>query len=187
MERPVAREPNQLSGVEVLGARDRQYDEILTPEALNFVVALERRFGPRRRELLTARAERQIRLDTGERPNFLAQTAEIRKSNWTVAPLPPDLLDRRVEITGPVDRKMIINALNSGATVFMADFEDSNTPSWSNLIEGHINLRDAVNRTITYVSPEGKSYKLNEKIATLLLRPRGWHLDEKHFLVDGKP
>jgi malate synthase len=188
MERPVAREPNQLSGVEVLGARDRQYDEILTPEALNFVVALERRFGPRRRELLTARAERQNRLDTGERPNFLAQTAEIRKSNWTVAPLPPDLLDRRVEITGPVDRKMIINALNSGATVFMADFEDSNTPTWSNLIEGHINLRDAVRRTITYTDPTtGKPYKLNPQVAVLLVRPRGWHLPEKHVIVDGKP
>jgi malate synthase len=184
----VARETNQLPGVEVLGARDRQYDEILTPEALNFVVDLERRFGPRRRELLEARAERQKRLDAGERPDFLPATAEIRNGNWTVAPLPPDLLDRRVEITGPVDRKMIINALNSGASVFMADFEDSNTPTWSNLIEGQLNLRDAVRRAISYTDPTtGKPYKLNPQVAVLLVRPRGWHLPEKHVVVDGKP
>src|ERR1700688_3127222 len=134
-------ESNPLPGVRILGALDKQTDQILTPEALQFVVDLERRFGARRRELLAARVERQARFDAGERPDFLPQTAEIRKADWTVAPLPADLLDRRVEITGPVDRKMVINALNSGASVYMADFEDANTPTWSNLIEGHQNLR----------------------------------------------
>ena len=175
-----------LPGVQILGARDKQTDEILTPEALKFVVELERRFGPRRRELLAKRTERQARLDAGERPNFLPETAEIRKADWKVAPLPADLLDRRVEITGPVDRKMIINALNSGSSVFMADFEDSNTPTWSNLLEGQANLRDAVRRTITYTDPTSqKSYKLNPTLAVLLVRPRGWHLPEKHVIVDG--
>jgi malate synthase len=188
MEEEVTSNLSSLPGVEILGARDRQSDEILTPEALKFIVDLERRFGPRRRELLAARVERQERFDAGERPDFLPQTAEIRKANWTVAPLPADLLDRRVEITGPVDRKMVINALNSGASVFMADFEDSNTPTWSNLIEGHVNLRDAVRRTITYTDPTtSKAYKLNPNIAVLLVRPRGWHLPEKHVVVDGKP
>jgi malate synthase len=178
----------QLPGVQILGARDKQSDEILTPEALNFIADLERRFGSKRRELLAARVERQAKFDAGERPDFLPQTAEIRKANWTVAPLPADLLDRRVEITGPVDRKMVINALNSGASVYMADFEDANTPTWSNLIEGHVNLRDAVRRTITYTDPTtSKAYKLNPTIAVLLVRPRGWHLPEKHVLVDGKP
>ena len=184
----MASQGSEIAGVEVLGARNEQTRQILTPEALKFVVDLERRFGPRRRELLAARAERQKRLDAGERPDFLPQTAEIRKSAWTVAPLPADLLDRRVEITGPVDRKMIINALNSGASCFMADFEDSNTPTWSNLIDGHINLRDAIRRTITYTDPSsGKDYKLNPQVAVLLVRPRGWHLPEKHVLVDGQP
>ena len=177
---------SDMPGVQILGARDKQTDEILTPEALKFVVDLERRFGARRRELLAKRVERQARLDAGERPNFLPETAEIRKADWKVAPLPADLLDRRVEITGPVDRKMIINALNSGASVFMADFEDSNTPTWSNVIEGQANLRDAVRRTITYTDPTSqKSYKLNPTIAVLLVRPRGWHLPEKHVIVDG--
>ena len=145
------------TGVEILGTRNAQIDEILTPEAMKFVVDLERRFGPRRRELLAARVQRQTRLDAGEKPDFLPQTAEIRKSDWKVAPLPADLLDRRVEITGPVDRKMIINALNSGASVFMADFEDSITPSWGNVIDGQHNLRDAVRRTIAYTdSKTGK-------------------------------
>src|ERR1700676_5776132 len=138
------------TGVESLGTPNAQIDEILTPEAMKFVVDLERRFGPRRRELLAARVARQTKFDAGERPDFLPETAEIRKANWTVDPLPADLLDRRVEITGPVDRKMVINALNSGASVYMADFEDANTPTWSNLIEGHLNLRDAVRRAITY-------------------------------------
>src|SRR6202161_4430973 len=174
-------------GVEIRGTRNAQIDQILTPEALKFVVDLERRFGPRRRELLAARVERQTRLDAGEHPDFLPQTAEIRKADWTVAPLPKDLLDRRVEITGPVDRKMIINALNSGANVYMADFEDSNTPTWSNNIEGQNNLKDAIRGTVRYESPEGKKYHLGSKLATLVVRPRGWHLDEKHFLVEGKP
>jgi malate synthase len=184
----VAIQENQLPGVEILGAQDELTKEILTPEALKFVVDLERRFGPRRRELLAARVERQKRLDAGERPDFLPQTADIRSGSWSVASLPADLLDRRVEITGPVDRKMIINALNSGASVFMADFEDSNTPTWSNLIEGQVNLRDAVRRTITYTDPvTNKAYQLNPQIAVLLVRPRGWHLPEKHVLVDGQP
>jgi malate synthase len=178
---------DQLPGVEILGARNKQFDEILTPEAIKFVVDLERKFGPRRRELLAARVKRQEKINAGERPDFLPETAGIRNSKWTVAPLPADLLDRRVEITGPVDRKMVINALNSGANVFMADFEDSNTPTWSNQIEGQINLRDAVRRTITYSDPaSGKSYKLNDKTAVLLVRPRGWHLPEKHVMVDGQ-
>jgi malate synthase len=178
----------QIPGVQILGARNKQFDEILTPEALNFIVDLERRFGPKRRELLAARVNRQAKFDAGERPDFLPETAEIRKGDWTVSPLPADLLDRRVEITGPVDRKMVINALNSGASIFMADFEDSNTPTWGNLIEGHLNLRDAVRRTITYTDPTtSKAYKLNPTIAVLLVRPRGWHLPEKHVIVDGKP
>ncbi|MGH9678320.1 MAG: malate synthase, partial [Candidatus Acidiferrales bacterium] len=178
--------PN-IPGVQILGALNSHTDQILTPDATKFVVELERRFGPRRRELLAARTERQARIDAGERPDFLPQTAEIRKADWKVAPLPKDLLDRRVENTGPVDRKMVIIALNSGANVFMADFEDSNTPTWSNLIEGHVNLMDAVRRKITYTDPSsGKGYKLNDKTAVLLVRPRGWHLPEKHVLVDGK-
>ena len=179
---------SEIPGVELSGARDSQTEQILIPEALKFVVDLERKFGPKRRELLAARAARQKRLDAGERPDFLPQTAEIRKKDWTVAPLPADLLDRRVEITGPVDRKMVINALNSGASCFMADFEDANTPTWSNLIEGHINLRDAIRRTIAYTDPAtGKAYKLNPQTAVLLVRPRGWHLPEKHVVIDGQP
>ena len=147
-----------------------------------------RRFGARVPALLAARAARQARFDAGEKPDFLAETAAVRAGDWTVAPLPPDLLDRRVEITGPVERKMIINALNSGAKVFMADFEDSNSPTWDNNVEGQVNLFDAVRRTITFVAPEtGKSYRLGEKTAVLLVRPRGFHLVEKHWLVDGEP
>ena len=160
---------------------------VLTEEAVAFLKKLSSNFEGKRQECLSARRERQARLDRGELPDFLPETENIRKADWSVASIPADLMDRRVEITGPVDRKMIINALNCGANVFMADFEDSNSPTWTNNLDGHVNLRDAVNRTITYTSPEGKSYKLNEKIATLLVRPRGWHLDEKHFLVDGKP
>jgi len=130
---------------------------------------------------------RQAEIDAGRFPDFLPETAEIRRSEWTVAPIPHDLMDRRVEITGPVDRKMVINALNCGASVYMADFEDANSPTWDNNVDGQINVRDAVNRTIEYTSPEGKRYKLNDKIATMLVRPRGWHLDEKHALLGGKP
>ena len=161
-------------------------DQILTAEALSFVAMLHREFNPRRKELLAKREERKSRLDAGERPDFLPDTQEIRDGEWNVAPIPKDLLDRRVEITGPVDRKMIINALNSGANVFMADFEDANAPTWANNLEGQINLRDAVRRTITFSSGE-KSYQLNARTATLLVRPRGWHLVEKHHLVDGEP
>ena len=150
-------------GVEILGTRNLQTDEILTPEATKFVVDLERRFGSRRRELLAARVQRQARLDAGEKPDFLPQTAEIRNSDWKVAPLPADLLDRRVEITGPVDRKMIINALNSGASVFMADFEDSITPSWGNVIDGQHNLRDAVRRTIAYTDSKTRQIVRSER------------------------
>ncbi len=173
-------------GVEVRAAVAERYAEILTPEAVAFAVGLERRFGGRRRELLAAREARQALLDAGERPDFLEETRTIRESEWTVAPMPADLLDRRVEITGPVERKMVINALNSGARVFMADFEDSTTPTWANVIEGQINLRDAVRRTISYEDrATGKSYKLGDKPAVLFVRVRGWHLDEGHVHVDG--
>ncbi len=160
---------------------------VLTPEATAFVTELERRFGPRRRELLEARRERQTRLDAGERPDFLAETADLRRADWTVRPAPADLRDRRVEITGPVERKMVINALNSGAKAFMADFEDSHAPTWEATLQGQINLSDAIRRTISFTSPEGKRYALKDQTATLLCRPRGWHLEEKHFLVDGRP
>ena len=160
--------------------------QILSPEARTFLIDLARKFEPRRQELLAKRRVRQQELEAGKMPDFLPETAEIRKAEWKVAPIPADLLDRRVEITGPVDRKMIINALNSGANVFMADFEDSHSPTWQNNLEGQANLVDAVRRRISYVSPEGKRYQLNPQLATLLVRPRGWHLDERHFQVDGK-
>jgi malate synthase len=161
--------------------------EILTPEAISFLHALAGRFSATRLDLLARREVRQKEIDAGKLPDFLPETAKIRESDWTVAPIPTDLTDRRTEITGPVDRKMIINALNSGASVFMADFEDANSPTIANNIEGQINLRDAIRGTIGFTGPEGKPYKLNEKTAVLMVRPRGWHLVEKHFLVDGKP
>jgi len=170
-----------------LATRNEVETQILTPEACRFLTKLAREFESRRRELLQRRQMRQMKIDDGVMPDFLPETSDIRESDWMVAPIPQDLLDRRVEITGPVDRKMIINALNSGASVFMADFEDSNSPTWANNIEGQANLRDAVDGTISFVSPEGKRYELNRRVATLLVRPRGWHLEEKHFLVDGKP
>jgi len=177
-----------LPGVEILAPVNETHAQVLTPDAVDFIVDLHRTFNPRRQELLQARQERQKRLDAGEKPDFLAETRSIRQSEWTVAPIPADILDRRVEITGPVDRKMIINALNSGARVFMADFEDSSTPTWNNLLDGHINLRDAVRRTISYSDPAtAKQYKLNQQTAVLFLRPRGWHLEERHVLVDGEP
>lgn len=163
------------------------YAEILTPEAVAFVGGIVQRFSDRRNELLARRVERQRQLDAHVMPDFLPETASIRESDWHVAPTPADLQDRRIEITGPVERKMVINALNSGAKVFMADFEDAQSPTWEGVIEGQINLRDAIQRTIAYTSPEGKQYKLNEQIATLLVRPRGWHLEEKHVLFNGKP
>lgn len=172
----------QLKGVPKTG-----FESILTPEALSFIAELHDRFNERRLQLLEARKQRQNEIDAGQFPDFLPATKPIREENWTIEPVPTALEDRRVEITGPVDRKMIINALNSGANVYMADFEDSTSPTWTNLIEGHINLKDAVRRSITFRSPEGKEYRLHHKIAVLTVRPRGWHLDEAHLLVGGEP
>lgn len=173
-------------GVEILGEMRPQVDEVLTTDALAFVAGLHRTFNPRRQELLKRRIARQAAINTGEMPAFLPETADIRAAEWQVAPTPADLNDRRVEITGPTERKMMINALNSGAKVFMADFEDALSPTWENVIDGQINCSDAVRRTITFTNPDGeKSYQLNDEIATLLIRPRGWHLNEKHVTVDG--
>ncbi len=178
---------NYPDGVEVLAPVSAEFAEILTPEAMSLVAKLHRAFNSRRAELLQTRVERQAEIDAGKLPDFLPETADIRNGDWTVAPLPDDLQDRRVEITGPVERKMVINALNSGAKVFMADFEDSNTPTWENTVQGQINMRDANKRTITFTNPDNsKHYSLNEEIATLLVRPRGWHLNEKHVKVDGE-
>ncbi|TPG11502.1 malate synthase A [Rhodanobacter glycinis] len=163
------------------------YESILTPVALGFLAQLHRRFDATRQRLLRARRERQAGYDAGALPDFRADTLAIRESDWTVAPIPAALQDRRVEITGPVERKMIINALNSGAKVFMADFEDSSAPTFANQLDGQINLRDAVNGTIEFHSPDGKSYRVNDKPAVLVVRPRGWHLEDKHFSVDGEP
>ena len=173
--------------VNIIGTLSDSFAEILTDEALQFVVRLHRNFNPTRLELLENRQTRQAELDAGNRPNFLANTEAIRSGNWKITPVPADLQDRRVEITGPVDRKMIINALNSGVKVFMADFEDSNSPTWDNIINGQINLRDAVNKTINFTNTNGKHYELNKNPATLMVRPRGWHLVEKHLTVDGEP
>jgi malate synthase len=176
-----------MDGIQVLSRAPEAADAILTPEALDFVARLHRAFDPRRQEFLARRAERQKRFDAGEIPAFLAETKAVRDGSWTVAATPPDLQKRWVEITGPVERKMMINALNSGASVFMADFEDSLSPTWANVVQGQQNLKDAVRRTIAFTSPEGKAYRLNPEIAVLLVRPRGWHLPEKHVLVDGAP
>jgi malate synthase len=161
-------------------------EQVLTPEAVAFVAGLHERFGPRRLELLDARAARRERIAAGELPDFLPETREVRDGDWRIAPVPDGLRDRRVEITGPTDRKMVINALNSGARMFMADFEDANAPTFANLVEGQANLTDAIERTITLETPE-KIYRLNDEVATLLVRPRGWHLPERHLLVDGEP
>lgn len=169
------------------GTRARPADEgVLTAEALGFLAELAARFAPRVEQLLRAREQRQQRLDAGERPDFLAETQAVREGDWRIAGIPADLLDRRVEITGPTDRKMIINALNSGAKVFMADCEDSLAPSWDNVIGGQANLRDAVLRRIDFTSPEGKAYRLDAETAVLIVRPRGWHLEEKHLRHDGR-
>ncbi len=175
------------TGIEITAPVTPEFAEILTPEAMNFVAKLARAFEARREELLAKRVQRQAEIDAGKLPDFLPETEHIRNSTWTIAPIPADLQDRRVEITGPVDRKMVINALNSGAKMFMADFEDAHSPTWEGTIQGQINVRDAIDRTITFTGPEGKEYRLNEQIATLLVRPRGWHLNEKHVLIDGKP
>jgi len=178
---------SRAQNLEIVGAMDEGFVDILTPGALDFVVDLEREFGSRRRELLTWREARQRELDAGRLPDFLAETANIRDGDWSIAPIPADLTDRRVEITGPAERKMVINALNSGARVFMADFEDASSPTWTNCVRGQMNVRDAVDGTISYTSPEGKRYAPGQDVATLMVRPRGWHLVEKHMIVDGRP
>lgn len=181
-------ETQVIEGVDIKGVSTPGYEEILTPEAIQFIVKLQRNFNQRRKELLEKRQQRQAEIDGGKMPGFLPETKEIREGDWAVAPVPADIQDRRVEITGPVDRKMIINALNSGAKVFMADFEDSNSPSWTNNLDGQINLRDANLRTITFENPaNGKKYALNDEVAVLFVRPRGWHLEEKGMYVDGEP
>jgi malate synthase len=177
----------QTTGIEVIGKMKAPYAEILTDEALQFVEQLERNFGNRRLELLQNRKKRQLEIHNGVMPQFLIETESIRNGDWTIAPLPHDLLDRRVEITGPTDRKMIINALNSGAKVFMADCEDATSPTWENVVEGQLNLRDAVDGTISFDNPNGKKYVLHERTAVLMVRPRGLHLEEKHLLLEGKP
>jgi len=174
-------------GVEILGHGVHRQDEILAPAAVAFVASLVRRFRGTRDALLAARAARQARLDAGELPRFPEETAAIRASDWRASAPPADLLDRRVEITGPVDRKMVIHALNSGARVYMADFEDSNAPTWRNNVAGQVNLKDAVRRTIEFESPDGRIHRLHPTTATLMVRPRGWHLDEPRMLVDGRP
>jgi malate synthase len=177
----------QVPGVEVRGEWGEGWEQVLTPDALALLARLQREFGPRRRELLQRRAERDVALGEGALPDFLPETAAVREGDWQVAPPAPGLIDRRVEITGPTDRKMVINALNSGAKVFMADFEDSNTPTFDNLVTGQLNLRDALLRKIDFTSAEGKSYALADEVATLVVRPRGWHLPERHVLVDAEP
>jgi malate synthase len=180
--------PTVSSEIQILGQISPAYADILTPEALAFVTLLVRTFAGRRDALLQRRAERQADIDAGVLPDFLPETAAIRAGDWMIAPEPADLQDRRVEITGPSgDRKMVINALNSGASVFMADLEDANSPTWDNTIGGQVNLRDAIHRTITFDNPDGRVYTLNDKVAVLIVRPRGWHLPEKHLVLDGKP
>src|SRR6059058_5730600 len=176
-------------GMEIRGDIKPGYENILTPDALALVARLSREFESRRQQLLAVRAERARRLDAGERPDFLAETAHIREGDWTIAPIPKALECRRVEITGPVERKMVINALNSGADSYMTDFEDSNSPSWTNQIQGQINIVKAIRRTLTLEQPTptgSKTYRLNHKVAVLQVRPRGWHLDEKHVRIDGR-
>src|SRR6185295_18387035 len=173
-------------GVSISGQITPEFAQILTPEALALVANLHRLFEARRQELLALRAQRQQQFDAGILPDFLLETKAIRESEWQIAPQPSDMLDRRVEITGPTDRKMVINALNCGASTFMADFEDANCPTWFNMIDGQINIRDAVRRTIS-MEQNGRPYQLNDRTAVLIPRPRGWHLDEKHVTVDGQP
>ncbi len=175
------------TGIEILGEIIPEHEAILSAEAIAFVADLHRRFNPRRLELLKAREQRQAAIDAGAELGLLPETESIRESDWQVAPAPDDLQDRRVEITGPCDRKMVINALNSGAKVFMADLEDASSPTWHNVVDGQLNLYDAVRRTISFQNPDGREYALNPETATLLVRPRGWHLDERHITVDGDP
>jgi malate synthase len=175
------------ANLELRGAMEPGFDEVLTPDALEFLAELQREFGGTRQDLLEARVQRRARLAAGESLGFLVGTQSVRNGDWTVAPVPADMQQRWIEITGPTDRKLTINALNSGADGFMADFEDANSPTWRNLVEGHINLRDAIDRTITYEGSDGRRYELRDDPATLLVRPRGWHLPERHVLVDGQP
>src|SRR5215471_3375204 len=176
---------NLPAGIELRGPAVSGIETVMAPAALSLVAKLHRAFESRRQELLARRDARQGEFDAGKLPDFLPDTAPVREREWTIAPQPRDMLDRRVEITGPTDRKMVINALNSGASTFMADFEDANCPTWFNMIDGQVNLRDAVRRTITLES-NGKKYRLNDRTAVLIPRPRGWHLDEKHATVDGQ-
>ncbi len=182
----MAARQGMADGVAFLAPVSGEFAEILNPEALGFLAKLHRAFESRRQQLLARRVQVQAELDAGKLPDFLPETKDIRAGNWQVSPTPPDLLDRRVEITGPVDRKMVINALNSGAQVFMADFEDAHAPTWDATLAGQRNVRDAVRGVIAYTSPEGKRYQLEPKTATLLVRPRGWHLHEKHVQIDGQ-
>ncbi|MCP4437580.1 MAG: malate synthase A [Aureispira sp.] len=187
MNPSIALEYKCIEGLSITGKYSEAFADILSTEAQKFLVALHQQFNAQRAVLLANRQKQQEALNAGQMPDFPAETANIRENDWVVAPLPPDLLDRRVEITGPVDRKMVINALNSGAKVFMADFEDSNSPTWENNIQGQINLRDAINGSISYQHPtKDKTYQLNEKIATLMVRPRGWHLEETHIQYQGE-
>ncbi|HEX2852406.1 MAG TPA: malate synthase A [Opitutaceae bacterium] len=180
------KQPLSIAGLEITGPLNPRYAEILSADACAFLAGLFEKFGPRRRELLAKRVDRQREIDAGRLPLFLPETVEIRSGDWRVPPPPADLVDRRTEITGPVERKMAINALNSGAQCWMADFEDANSPTWENCLEGQINMRDAARRTLSFTSPEGKAYALKEKIATIIARPRGWHMEEKHVLHAGK-
>jgi malate synthase len=175
------------TGVDLRGALEPGFDEVLTTDALAFVAELQRRFGPKREELLRARAERRQRLAEGGTLDFLEETRDVRESDWQVTPAPSDLQQRWVEITGPTERKMAINALNSGADGFMADLEDANSPTWQNMVDGQINLRDAIDGTITYTGSDDRDYELGPQTAKLLVRPRGWHLPERHLLVDDEP
>ena len=178
-----------VEGVEITGPRGDRYDEILTPDALRLLASLQRELGPRRAQLLAARETRQVDISAGGTFDFLPGSRQVRDDPaWRVAAPAPGLVDRRVEITGPTERKMTVNALNSGANVWLADFEDANTPLWENMVTGQLNLKDTLDRTIDFTSDEGKSYRLapDEELATIVVRPRGWHLDEKHLLVDGR-
>ncbi|MGA9667018.1 MAG: malate synthase A, partial [Gallionella sp.] len=175
------------AGIDIDAAVTHEQAGILTSGALAFVAELARKFEPERLSLLKRRVQRQAELDAGKLPDFLPETAGVRNSDWTIAAVPAELSDRRVEITGPAERKMLINGLNAGASVCMADMEDSVTPSWHNVIDAQINLRDAVTRTIKHVNPDGKTYRLHDKVSVLFMRPRGWHMAEKHMTVDGKP
>src|SRR3989441_4904063 len=176
---------SKTQDIRVSGRVTAEFSQILTPQALDFIAKLHRQFESRRQELLARRAARQKEFDAGRLPDFLPETRQVREAAWKIAAQPKDMLDRRVEITGPTDRKMVINALNSGASTFMADFEDANCPTWHNMVDGQINLRDAVRRTISF-EQSGKRYRLQDRTAVLIPRPRGWHLDEKHLHVDGK-